>query len=172
MKIMFLALLMSFSAFAAPPTNPTSIASLNMAGRTITDFKNLIKLVGFCNGSALSTTFRKVDETSGYLPSGTKGFRPVLLTWYPTVITAAGDSITYSYGDADVGLNSASAITNPVYPGGSTNTGQITVGATSTVGNQYAVIPPPFKTINGKYTNATCNQANTAFRMTLYGYEE
>lgn len=62
--------------------------------------------------SGRATTLRLPNGTAGYQNGGTN-----LIVWATKVYTtsAQGNTCQLGYGDTDVGINSASAPTNPVY---------------------------------------------------------
>lgn len=136
--------------------------SLTIANRVFTVFTGLIRVHGVC-GSNSNATFRKSASSSGYTPSGSTAFR----LWAVKTIcrTAAGVLPKIAYSDNDVGQDSASSLTNPVYVGGNS---AMDWPAGSAIGSA-SEYDCDFLVANTKYLSFNSG-ANT--RMMGWGYEE
>ncbi len=93
--------------------NLGTIPILTVGGRVFTDLTNLIFLIGSVNTAGRGCTGRKAGAASGYQVTAGK-----TLTIYAVKITcedsAGAYGITLSQSDNDVGVNTATALTNAV----------------------------------------------------------
>ena len=98
-----------------------NVDSLTIGGVTFTDLTNLIVLTGAVGAINNKTTLRKPDGTAGYQVTVGKTLthRAVMLQIKNSTVT----STTYpkfQYSDNDVGVDTVTAFTNPVFYGGDT----------------------------------------------------
>lgn len=110
-------ILVSVSSVDAGITPGTTVPTLTACGRVFTDLTNLIILYGSVVTAGHWTTLRKAGATSGYTPSGSKAFKTVCVTGACDT-NSANCGMRLVYGDTDVGLDGASAPTNPKYIAG------------------------------------------------------
>lgn len=167
MKIIFLAFLMSFSAFAAPPVSPGIIPSLTVGGRVMTDLHRLIVLNGYSyNASANYVSLRLPNGTAGYAVTTGKTLRIVAASGHSNAASTLG---SVCYGDNDVGGSGTSAPTNVVYMSGSDLFGQIfNLPSTSDLDKSWSL------NFTVPATKIPCIKfpAGTGAYVSLYGYEE
>lgn len=151
---------------------PARVQSLQVAGLIITNFVNF-KVVGISSTSAGGTryaTARALGGTAGYQVPGGDQFRIV-------AARITGDSNPdwgIGYGDTDVGFNSASAPTTPVYIFG---TSDAVFYSTTAGGPSEVAFAEPEDTTGGFIVPASkypfiVENAGTAFAGFLFGYEE
>lgn len=149
-----------------------TIPSLTIGPRVFTDVKNLITLTGFVNGTTtVNTTMRQLNGSAGYTPSGAKAFRilAIRLQMQLSAVTS-GVAGQVLYSDNDVGLNTASAFTNPKYPGNSASSAY--VGCQSVLTNTFEAAYD-FLVLNGKFPGWTSgSSAYLTQQIFFYGYEE
>jgi len=151
---------------------PPSVPSLTVAGRTFTDLKNLIVTSGGFAGAANGQcTPRRGSGSSGYLPSGSKAFRVLAIQFY-AVSVAPGSFVGYFYCDNDLGIATATAATNGVYPGNDARCSYISSATSLATTDKSVEFVVDFLVPNGKYFSVTSNGSalNCSFRV--YGYEE
>lgn len=99
-------------------TYPSAVSSLIVGGRVFTEVDQLINLVGYQSGATnIRATFRKTNGSAGYeVPVG-KSFR--VMAWeYNNQDQNVADGLALCYTDNDVGINTSTAFTNPVWLGG------------------------------------------------------
>ncbi len=89
---------------------------IQLGERRITDIDNLIVLHGYCSTTGKRTTLRKTGASSGYVVPGATTFRIVGITVQCAI--AGATDLRICYADNDVAVDTATAFTNPVYPGG------------------------------------------------------
>ncbi len=146
-----------------------TIDSLTIAGRTFTNLSGLIIVYGSILTTSHSATFRKANGASGYTPSGSLAFKGYALRLSPSTVASTGGSYSLAQSDNDVGLDSATSLTNPVYIAGSANAFAIAPPQT------LAALPIDFAidipVLNGKYL--TLNDSGGVGRIDaiVYGYE-
>ena len=95
---------------ATPIGTLGNVDTITIAGTTYVDLVNLIFIGGLVtagNGASL----RKGNGTAGYQVTAGK---TLTLTSVQCTLTTAGTA-TLAYSDNDIGQNSATALTNPVY---------------------------------------------------------
>lgn len=109
---------------ATPIGTLGNIPNLVVGGRVFTDLTNLIVLAAYVTTASNRATFRKINTSAGYAVTAGK-----TLTIYAAKATAASSlsttsavtTATFAYSDNDVGLDTATAFTNPVYEIGDVN---------------------------------------------------
>lgn len=144
-----------------------NVDSITVGGRVFTDLTTL-KILVATTAANTNATFRTMNGTSGYTPSGATTF---VVHAMKAIGTAAGTTWgSLGYGDNDVGINSGTTPTNAVYVGGSST---VTTHATSTIaaGSQVPsemAHPMQFTIPNGKYPAMIGGANQTVY---LYGYE-
>lgn len=152
---------------------PPAIPTLTVGGRVFTDLNNLLIVTGYCLGTTnVNTSMRKAGGSSGYQVPASKSFR-ILAAQIECGQTTAGSNILgyVLYADNDVGVNSSSAFTNPIYMGGTQLAGVLGTGA-SLAGVQQYTVNIDFSVPTGKYPaffNGSTATNNTTVRY--FGYE-
>lgn len=151
-----------------------AVDSLTIGGRTFTDLTNLISLVGDVQSGAY-TTFRQLDGTSGYTPSGSNKFKVhAIKIFLVNSGEAANSTINFGYGNNDVGVGGG-APTSPKYVGNDSTNGHIFPvpwqgTANGPVDNNFELAyGQPFTIPNGKFPFATGNAVQA--QVLVYGYE-
>jgi|SRR5579885_663857 len=97
---------------------------ITVGGFALTRDANLKFLVTTLTGANQGSTWRDSASTAGagyQVPAG-KTFRVFAMRWTNTGVVA-GSAWRLLYSDNDVGIASATAYVNPVYPGGSSTLG-------------------------------------------------
>lgn len=154
-----------------------SQAVISIGGCTFDDLDNLIVLIGRVTANTNHTTMRTMNGSSGYTPSGSKNFR-VWAAKGTSSSASAGNAWQILYSDNDVIIDTGTALTNPVSPGGmsAASSNPYLLPMASSVGG-----PPGtgeicfgkngFLVPNGKYLNMIETTSAGAFGV-IYGYEE
>lgn len=141
-------------------------------GGMIMPKSNLICLVAYMASGSKNATFRKTNGTAGYTPSGTKKFVTRAIEVNAAITAAAGGvDVMLSQGDTDLGMNSASAVSNPVYFGGH-NSSYIFNAAEYGAAKKFERAIPNFEVANGKYLCVSGTTAMGDKQIHVYGYEE
>ena len=145
--------------------------SITIAGRVFTDLDNLIILGGSTGSSGDDTcTFREPNGTAGYqVPVGKKLVVKAMKCSVLSVTAAVQFSGALVYADADVGLNSTTSLTNPVYNfNGAFAAGVQSQNTTAQLGNFEEIIE--FTVIAQKYLciNRIAGVAATKFLAFCY----
>lgn len=152
-----------------PIGNLGTIPTLSLGGFTITDITNLKFLSGFGDSTNLRNTLRATGTSSGYVVPGGKTFRVIAIL---VANDTAGGNVAPGYADNDVGQNSTTAFTNPVFAfTGTTTPKQYTVSLPAvTAAAPFYAIPIKFDIPTGKYA-VTQNTGTGNMQGTLVGYE-
>lgn len=141
------------------------IPKLTVGNRVFTDLDNLILLIASCNtgGSANNSTFRLPSASAGYVvPTGkTLYIRALQFDMRVTAVTATP---VLCYSDNDVGINSNTAYTNQVYPGGSAFLGSHIMQSVGIV-----QVPVQFDVPEAKYPGMAGDTA-LGFTCKAWGY--
>lgn len=173
MKTFFLApifLLLSLSisgaAIAAPNLPASPLPSISVGNRVFTDVTNLIILYGYCAGTNNHATFRTLNGTAGYTPSGSKTYVAQAIKFSSGGTAALQFGI--GYASNDVGFASATAFTSGVYMGGAASTMFNSVSGVGSNGEA----PISFTVLNAKYPFLDCSLSNGTAGVFLYGYEK
>lgn len=137
---------------------------------TLTDLANLVILHCTTNANTFCS-FRSPNSTSGYTVSGTLRIRAYLVTSSGSGTSVQGQPL---YGDTDVGLDSGSAPTTPIYIVGGNDSGNRVFLASHAFGatgsnTQQVVGITNFTVPNGKIPAMHMSTGSIA---TLYGYLE
>ncbi len=106
---------------AGPTGTLGTIPTLTIGGYVFADTSTLIQVFGSVTGGGQRSTFRKLDGSAGYAPSGVT-FKPKAAICWITITAAVAQSggFTLVYHDNDTGFASNStALTNAVYVCGS-----------------------------------------------------
>ena len=143
-----------------------NINTLTLGGVLLTDLSTLlIRLISYADGGSRST-LRRHTGSSGYTPSGALKLRMHAVRVVGKNTAAQSGTGLISYGDTDLGMNVGTAITNPVYIGGSSTImlGSAGVGVDISISTDF-LVP------NGKYINCG-SEASTNTTCHVYGYEE
>lgn len=153
--------------------NLGTIPSLTVGGVVFTDLSAaLIVLYGSVATTTRYTTLRRTTATAGY--QTTSGKTLTIRACKITYISLTGNpTINLLYGDTDVGLNSSSAPTNPVYLGGDSSSSCGVLGGSSGAASgpvSYGETAPFFNTPSTKYSAMFLNIEATT-NMLAYGYE-
>lgn len=157
---------------ATPIGTLGTIPSLTVGGQVFTDLTTLIVLYGSVATTTRYTTLRKPGATSGY--QVTTGKTMTIRAAKINYITPTGSpTINFLYGDTDVGINSASAPTNPVYLGGDSSSSCGVLGGTSGASSgpaTYGESSPFFPVVALKYSAMFLNVTATV-NILAYAYE-
>lgn len=152
------------------PINPPQIPSLTVAGRVFTDLVNLKQLrFSTASGGNFSATARLPSASSGYQVPVGKTFKVVAVQYFIESAAAAGGSktVAIAQSDNDVGLNSATALSNAVYPGGAL--GNAFLNAISTLQNNWEAVVD-FSVAASKYISVE-NTTGAGLKGWIFGYE-
>lgn len=150
-----------------PPSAATSsVPILAVGGRVFTDLDNLKMLVGNIDRTSGFATLRDVNASSGYQVPAATTFRVAAVE---IIYSGFISAVEIGYGDTDVGMQSASAPTNVVYPGGSQSNFSIVGPGTNSSYQTSMQIDIP----TGKYpcvgSLGAAGSAQAAVKV--YGYE-
>ncbi len=138
-----------------------NVPSLTVGGRVFTDLTNLIVLTAAHSAGNLST-LRLPGASSGYQVPAGKTLKIWAIRQYTTSSYVAPTSL--GYGDTDVGYNSGSTPTNPIYY--SVGANAYTAGATTGITETSLLFSVP----TGKYVfGSTSGQQGGT---TVFGYLE
>ncbi len=149
-----------------PISNLGTTPSLTIGGRVMTDLSsNLITLVGLTSSNG-KCTLRKPGAASGYQVTAGKTLTIIALVAQSQGTSNAGTA-SVAYSDNDVGIDSSSSLTNPVYWSGSSQA-SFSFGG-SAIGQQ-TTINPNFGVIAQKYFSINSN-ASVGITYIAYGYE-
>lgn len=149
---------------------PSAIPTLTVGGRVFTDLQNLIILSGHANNTR-NGTLRKPNGSAGYQITAGKTYQIHAAKFWSSVLSTVNASVFLAQGDTDLGLDSASAITNPVYPFGQSTT---TTGIFTTTNNTGIVVSEQdfrFNVAAGKYVNIANSGGGQLMSLMTYGYE-
>lgn len=142
---------------------PAAKPSLTIGGRTFTDLDNLIILT--CYSAATGGgTFRAQGSSSGYQVTSGKTLR-VLAVKSTSGTSTATPTYLLAQSDNDIGLNSATALTNPVYHNGSSASLSMAAGYHT---NEQAI---RFDVASGKYLSLTGASNGYGSTYIAYCYE-
>lgn len=143
------------------------IPTLTIAGRVFTDLTTLIITGGVVVTPGNRTSLRLPNGSAGYPVTALKTLNIVAIEVQNSSAAGNADAVTqFGYGDNDVGVDSATAITNPVYYGGSaTNSIMAPAAAQST--QQFIL---NFNVPAGKYVFFQ-NNASANVSIRIFGYE-
>jgi len=151
------------SDLSLSPTRP----SLTIANRTFTDVKNLKRLICYASGTN-NGSFRLPEAAAGYTPSGALRFQVLAIEYWSFQVAALGEVALLAYSDNDCTIDAATALTNPVYPGGNA----------AIAGLPWLVLPvgkyelaTDFVVPNTKFLSVECNTAAARVFIAAYGYE-
>lgn len=134
---------------------------LVVGGRVFTDLTNLITLMGQLTTAGRNTTMGRTGNT-GYQITTAKTYTIEALV----VAGATSNAILVSYSDNNVGWNSATALTNPVYLANNNSGSYLRYSGNAPAGTD--VWHPYFAVPASKYVN----WSNSADSLGLcYGYE-
>lgn len=149
---------------------PSAIPTLTVGGRVFTDLQNLIILKGYAQLSQ-NATLRNFTGTAGYQVTAGKTLQIQAVEWQTNSYFTTGHSVFVLQTDNDVGLNTATAFTNPVYPfGNSTDTfgGLNVCNDTGTIRSQKVY---RFNVAAGKYVSMVNAAGSVNTEVTVFGYE-
>ena len=135
-----------------------------IGGRKFTDLTNLKTLYGYAAGGASKKCTFRTAVGDGYQVPVAKKFVVCAVEFTGS---AANSFCQLGYSDNNVGLDSATAFTNPVYPGGNISAGAL-LAATTHTPYQYSFY---FEVIASKYLGFT-NPSTGDVYARVYGYEE
>jgi len=165
--------LVSGLAFGSSPVGTLgTIPTLDIGGRIFTDLTNLIVLQAQNTTTSHWGTFRKPNSTSGYQVTSGKTLHILGAQSSIIVDGGAGGNATVLYGDTDVGIDSASAPTNPIYPYGTVAvsiSGSIPLNLAPGVYPQSLNFDVPATKYPALYVPAGTGQQ---VQITIYGYEQ
>lgn len=155
---------------ATPIGTLGTIPTLTVGGRVFTDLTTLIELTGFCGNTNTNASLRLYSGSSGY--QVTVGKTLTLHAQQISWTTASGSAgFALGYADNDVGMDSGTAFTNPVWRGGtSSNKG---IYPTITTGSSGSIYQTAFKVncIAQKYVAFNGTSGVGGNYITTWGYE-
>lgn len=101
---------------------PAAVPTLTVGGRVFTDLANLkILFASVTDATNKNSSFRKDGTSAGYAVTSGKTLTVLAVRLYSGAVTVGNANLGFIlYSDNDVGLNSATSFTNPVF---STGTG-------------------------------------------------
>lgn len=167
-KLFFVTLLAVLFSVNASATVITGIPTVTVGGRVFTDTTNLIMLV-CANQNTNGCTFRKPGSSTGYLVPVGKTFKAQALQLNVTV-GASNSLMSVGYADNDVGVNTSTAPTNPVYAAGnSLASGFFNLNLT---GAPLQVVLPDFLIPAQKYIYQVASGGTATYATVLFGYEQ
>ena len=152
---------------------PPAIPTLTVGGRVFTDLENLKVLSAYCDCSAGTrySTLRLHSASAGYQVPVGRTFKVFAIAAVPLLGVAASRYVYPSYGDNDVGLTSAAAPTNQVFPYGSQASAVILPSnASPTAANPRLEMSIRQDIPAGKYP-AILGTAGLEFTVYVFGYE-
>lgn len=159
----------SAEAIYSPPGNTFQIAGLTLPTQ------GLVFLYCY-NSSSHACTFRQGQGTSGYTPSSTNIFCPRAMRLMASDVTAASAGVTAAMqqSDNDLGFDSASAVTNPVYLAGSSsfspwNHAQWTAGQLNNTTWEAPLVGE--KILNAKFFTVNATSPMGVVSLMAVGYE-
>jgi len=138
-------------------------------GGIVIPVSNLHVIGGYTATSGRNTTLRIPTSSSGYqVPASMKFKVMAIQASFPFSATSLGVDIQLGYADNDIGEDTTTALTNPVYTFGSQNTQLFNAGGNSISGpnNIYTrVIGGTFEVPATKYTfiGSTITQAKIVY---------
>jgi len=147
-----------------------NIETLTVNGVTLVDLTNLIILGGAVATSNRYTTLRKMNSSSGYQVTAGKTFTVHAIDMHSNTTTIFTHA-SLLYGDTDVGLDSASGPTSPVYPCGDANFEVAVYSGNNSSSSSIAknVVNVFFQAPAAKYLATLIGTA--AAQLIVYGYE-
>lgn len=167
-KLILILSLFIAGTVTAAPVSPPVLPTITVGGRVFTDTKNLIILYGLSNGTNGNSTLRRANATSGYTPTGGKVFKAYAIKIY-NLSSSASYGVSLSQSDNDLGIQSPSAMTNPVTMAGSTSMQPVT---TATGLGQTAEGSLDFQIATGKFLTVTSSSSTNSGNIIVYGYEQ
>jgi hypothetical protein len=161
-----LALITLTCGIASATYIPQSIL-LTAGGRTLPQSNELKIVWGNSNGNNATLMDQSLVTGTGYQVPVGKTFHVLAMRVY---MSATSGSPSFGYGDTDVGQNSGSLPTNPVYLGqGTLLFGTLPSGLAA---NTWLEFPCDFKIPAGKYPFYSDSGATVTSQAILIGYEE
>ena len=152
---------------ANPISNLGTIPTITVGSRVFTDLTNLIILYGYA-GTNTACTPRKWDGSSGYTPSGATKYVCHAVKCTSFSVTPARSQ--FGSASSDVGMDSGSLPSSPVYVAGSSAVQELASGVSGSTGASPYETALYFEVPNTKY--AFCNGTSGIDRSyLLYGYE-
>lgn len=151
---------------------PSQVPCIIVGGRVFTDLDNLIEIQIYCDSTAAQrySTMRLASASSGYVVPASKSLYLSAFAAMLYTAAAAAKNIWYGYGDTDVGITSAAAPTNAVYPASSIGTAWLNPpNANGTVANPRFETAQNFVVPTGKYAFIT-GSSGIEFAVHAYGY--
>lgn len=176
MRLFFYALVFSLaasvSAFSAPPVGGVQ-PTITVGGRVFTDLARLkiLRCFASSDGSNNNCTFRDTAAPAGgYVVPASKTLR-VQAYRMTTMIAGAGVFASLMYSNNDVGANSATAPTSPVYLMGGTITASSIVGSALAGGVVEGLLN--FTVPTTKFvTTLSQGSVSTSYTIDIFGYEQ
>ncbi len=141
-----------------------TIPTLEIGGVTFTDLTNLKRLAIYVSGTN-NSTFQVPAATSGY--QVTVGMTLTIRAAKLYQNTTTQSQVKFAQSDNDVGINTTTALTNPVY---FVNSSSAIFGSSTTAGTQVEM--ELFMPIAAqKYFTVDANNASGDAIVTAFGYE-
>lgn len=138
-----------------------NIPTLTIGGRLFTDLTTIIPLyTHVTSGGNRFGTFRKMGAGTGAGYQVTAGKTMIVYASQMANDAAALETASYAQTDADVGLDSATALTNPVYFGSESTTFRAVLGSTTSAAGSVVNLALSGKVAATKY--CTANGANVS----------
>jgi len=148
---------------------PGAKESITVGGRVFTDLPNLILLQGFANTAGNITTPRAGGATAGYVVPSAKTLKIQAVRLVSSTNTISRAYLLY--GDTDVGMDSGSLPTTPIYlAGGGISIHSLVAGAANAVGLSgpgYNEIACDWRIPTGKYPAVGISGGGVVY---LFGY--
>lgn len=143
-----------------------NIDTITVGGRIFTDLSTIIIVTAPLDQSTgAKATFRLPGGTAGYPVTAAKTYTVHAISLNANT---AISGYQFLYSDNDVGLNTATAHTNPIYENG----GSITVASVGTPANTFQGIATKFAIPAGKYPGSIVVGAGSAGgHAQAWGYE-
>lgn len=144
-----------------------TIPTLTIGGRVFTDLTT-IKMLYARQGGDVRSSFRLANGTSGYAVTGGTTLTVYAVAIIPNDSSTIGFQLAYS--DNDVGSDTNTAFTNPVYWMGASNALHQVAAVGSGMPEAVRSFALNFQVLAAKYPGLQISTA-ARFSMILYGYE-
>lgn len=141
-----------------------TVTTITVGGKVFTDLTNLKILHCFTSSTGGNGTFRLNGTSVGY-QAGANGFQIQAVRAF-TATSGIDSSGQLLYSDNDVGFNSTTAFTNPVYSYGVAGAADL-LFKTGTIFETAVNFTIP----NTKYVSFAAPTATSIYSIVVYGYE-
>ena len=150
------------------PNGGNELQTITIGGRKIVKTSDLVILSCAPSGASDRGTFRKNNESAGYVVPASSQFRVVAVRVINRT-AADGPLLTLAYSDNDVGISASTAFTNPVYHYGAA--GAYTALCENGTGKKCEV-ETNFVVPTGKYIGVDKQNTSSSCIVQIFGYEE